>query len=91
MEQGKASVNAFRWVKAVKTTGSGVVWQASAAIDPSNSKILRDVSVGKASSGGNKQQVDAGYLDVRLGAVDLLLSKLFAMYCSTEGMSRALL
>lgn len=37
--------------------------------------------------------MDAGYLDVRLVAVDLLLSKLFAMRsdCSTEGKSRSLL
>lgn len=41
-------------------------YRASAAIDPNNSKILSDTSLGKVSSEGSKQQMAAEYLGARL-------------------------
>lgn len=80
MEQGQASEIAFRWLKTVKTNCPKARYQASAALDPNNSKILSDTSLGKASSEGSKQQMDAEYLGDRLFfAVNLLLSKLFTV------------
>lgn len=64
----------------MKTSCFGVVYQASAAIDPHNSENLSDISLGRASSGRSKQQMVSGHLGVRLlFAVILLLSKLLAM------------
>lgn len=50
MEQGKAAETASRWDETVKTNCPKVSYQASAAIDPNNSKILSDTSLGKADS-----------------------------------------
>jgi len=50
----------------VKTNCPKASSQASASIDPNNSKILSDISLGKASSEGSKQQMDTESLGARL-------------------------
>lgn len=50
----------------MKTNCPKASYQASAAIDPNNSKILSDISSGKASVEGSKQQMDPEYLGARL-------------------------
>lgn len=56
----------------MKTTCLGVVYQASAAIDPHNSENLSDISLGRVSSGGSKQQMVSGYPGVRLLCSDFV-------------------